>query len=134
MAKIKKSYVCRNCGAVFGRWEGRCPECRQWNCIEESAVPTSNGGYTGAVAEICPMAEVKMHRVERISTGMKEFDRVLGGGLVPGSVVLIGGDPGVGKSTALLQVCCNLRGIKSIYVSGEESLGHAGPASGAARR
>ncbi|MFW8600081.1 DNA repair protein RadA [Desulfobacterota bacterium M19] len=122
MAKIKKSYICRNCGAVFGRWEGRCPECRQWNCIEESAVPTSDHGYAGAVAEICPMAEVKMHRVERISTGMKEFDRVLGGGLVPGSVVLIGGDPGVGKSTALLQVCCNLRGIKSIYVSGEESL------------
>ncbi len=122
MAKIKKSYVCQNCGAVFGRWEGRCPECRQWNCIEESVIPTPGGGYAGAVAEICPMAEVKMHRVERISTGMKEFDRVLGGGLVPGSVVLIGGDPGVGKSTALLQVCCNLRGIKSIYVSGEESL------------
>ncbi len=124
MAKIKTSYVCQNCGAVFGRWEGRCPECRKWNCIEESATaPTpASGGYAGAVAEICPMAEVKMRGIERISTGMKEFDRVLGGGLVPGSVVLVGGDPGVGKSTALLQVCCNLRGIKSIYVSGEESL------------
>ena len=123
MAKIKKSYVCQNCGAVFGRWEGRCPECREWNRIEESAAaPTPGRGYAGAVAEICPMAEVKTRGVERISTGMQEFDRVLGGGLVPGSVVLIGGDPGVGKSTALLQVCCNLRGIKSIYVSGEESL------------
>ncbi|VAW34141.1 DNA repair protein RadA [hydrothermal vent metagenome] len=123
MAKIKKSYVCQNCGAVFGRWEGRCPECREWNRIEESAAaPPPGRGYAGAVAEICPMAEVKTRGLERISTGMKEFDRVLGGGLVPGSVVLIGGDPGVGKSTALLQVCCNLRGIKSIYVSGEESL------------
>ncbi len=124
MVRIKKSYICRNCGAVFGRWEGRCPECRKWNCIEEApAAPTSAGsGYAGAVAEICPMAEVKTRGIERISTGMQEFDRVLGGGLVPGSVVLIGGDPGVGKSTALLQVCCNLRGIKSIYVSGEESL------------
>ncbi len=129
MAKPHKIYNCLNCGASSGKWAGQCPECQEWNTIEEAAVgnfaiPTSGGGsgYAGVIAEIKHMAEVEVDSVKRMSTGLKEFDRVLGGGLVPGSVVLVGGDPGVGKSTALLQVCCNFRQVKALYVTGEESL------------
>ncbi len=127
MAKSQKIYNCISCGASFGKWAGRCPACQEWNSIEESVAsdfgtPASLRGYAGAVAEVKRMAEVDVDHVRRMSTGLLEFDRVLGGGLVPGSVVLVGGDPGVGKSTALLQVCCNFRKVKAVYVTGEESL------------
>ncbi len=127
MAKLHKTFNCLSCGASFGKWAGRCPECQEWNSIEEVAPDnfgsgSAGSGYAGVAAEIKHMADVEIDHVHRISTGLKEFDRVLGGGLVPGSVVLVGGDPGVGKSTALLQVCCNFKGVKSIYVTGEESL------------
>ncbi len=126
MTKLHKVYHCTNCGASSGKWAGRCPECREWNTIEETVNNFVSGGevsgYAGVMAKIRPMAEVEVDHVQRLSTGLKEFDRVLGGGLVPGSVVLVGGDPGVGKSTALLQVCCNFKQIKAIYVTGEESL------------
>lgn len=127
MVKEKKLYGCIECGAVFSKWAGQCPECKQWDTIEEKEmepVGSSNrfGGYTGSLAEVQPMADVQLESSPRFTTGMGELDRVLGGGIVPGSVVLIGGDPGVGKSTGLLQVCCNVsEQRKVLYVTGEES-------------
>lgn len=127
MVKEKASYACTECGGIFSKWAGQCPECKQWNSIEEREVESvgkSNrfGGYTGTLAEVRPMAAVQMESTPRFTTGMGEFDRVLGGGVVPGSVVLIGGDPGVGKSTGLLQVCCNVSDQRKVlYVTGEES-------------
>ena len=130
MAKPKKKYICNSCGSVLSKWAGCCPECGEWNTIEEAAaehvfdqgLADSGSGYSGALAQARLMTEVTLDSFPRISTGMAELDRVLGGGLVRGSVVLIGGDPGVGKSTALLQVCCGLKEIKTLYVTGEESM------------
>ncbi|MCD6389680.1 MAG: DNA repair protein RadA [Desulfobulbaceae bacterium] len=126
MAKEKTVYTCSACNASFSKWHGQCPECGKWDSIKESAPPEPNrnfSGYTGSRCELRTMAEVELAVAPRFSTGMDELDRVLGGGLVRGSVVLIGGDPGVGKSTALLQVCCKLsQKIKVLYVTGEESL------------
>lgn len=129
MAKQKKAYTCSACRTVFGKWAGQCPECHEWNSIEESAVeplciPSGRlrAGYSGSPVEVVAICDVELDSMPRISTGMQELDRVLGGGLVPGSVVLIGGDPGVGKSTALLQVCCMFRDVKALYVTGEESI------------
>ena len=127
MAKEKKSFSCSACGAVFSKWSGQCQECGEWNTVsEQDRAPAGKqgryGGYAGAVAEVQPMAHVRSESDYRFSTSMKEFDRVLGGGVVPGSVVLIGGDPGVGKSTCLLQVGCSLSMTKKVlYVTGEES-------------
>lgn len=127
MVKEKKLYGCTGCGAGFSKWAGQCPACKQWNTIEEKEaeyIGKSNrfGGYSGTVAEVLPMADVQLEGTPRFTTGMGELDRVLGGGMVPGSVVLIGGDPGVGKSTGLLQVCCNLSDQRKVlYVTGEES-------------
>ncbi|MGV1100187.1 DNA repair protein RadA [Thiovibrio sp. JS02] len=128
MAKEKISYLCSACGAVFGKWAGQCGGCGAWDTLgeQENSMPARPGrfrGYAGNLAPVHTMAEVRMEDAPRFSTGLGELDRVLGGGLVPGSVVLIGGDPGVGKSTGLLQVCCNLSlSRKVLYVSGEESL------------
>ncbi|MDA8419213.1 MAG: DNA repair protein RadA [Desulfobacteraceae bacterium] len=125
-SKCKQSYQCQACGAALGKWAGQCPECQAWNTVSEAApkphLPAGRGvGFSGVAAQARRMAEVAVEAFPRIATGLAELDRVLGGGLVPGSVALIGGDPGVGKSTALLQVCCGLAGVKAIYVSGEES-------------
>jgi len=125
--KSKKNFLCSACGVLLGKWAGQCPECQEWNCVEEAApdqVASAQRtvGFSGSEAQVKRMAEVEIDQFPRIGTGLSELDRVLGGGLVPGSVVLIGGDPGVGKSTALLQVCCSLKGVKAMYVSGEESL------------
>ncbi len=128
MAKPKTAYLCSGCGASFSKWTGQCPGCKEWDTLSETAVtPTVKnnrfGGYAGTLAEVQPMSAVRMETSARLHTGLKELDRVLGGGLVPGSVVLIGGDPGVGKSTGLLQVCCNMsQRVKTLYVTGEESL------------
>jgi len=127
MAKEKISYVCSACNAVFSKWAGQCGGCGAWDSLEEQQpLPLKPGrfqGYAGNLATVQTMAEVRMEDAPRFSTGLGELDRVLGGGLVPGSVVLIGGDPGVGKSTGLLQVCCNLSLVKKVlYVTGEESL------------
>ena len=130
MAKDKKQYNCSECGAVSPKWTGHCGECNAWNSFVEvvvEATPTRGGrfsGYTGgAVAqEVRNLSEVAADDVRRTATGIGEFDRVLGGGLVPGSVVLLGGDPGIGKSTLLLQVLDRLSGrFKVLYISGEES-------------
>jgi len=126
VVKAKKSYQCNACGSVLGKWAGQCPECEAWNSVEEAvglSVEAARAvGFSGTTAQVRRIKEVEVEQFPRIATGLSELDRVLGGGLVPGSVVLIGGDPGVGKSTALLQVCCSIKGVKALYVSGEESL------------
>jgi DNA repair protein RadA/Sms len=124
MAKAKRLFTCQQCGASFGKWAGQCPECQAWDSLSEQEVITSAfTGYSGALQQVRAMGDIELESAPRILTGMTELDRVLGGGLVRGSVVLIGGDPGVGKSTGLLQVCCHLsEKRKVLYVSGEESL------------
>ncbi|HET6628957.1 MAG TPA: DNA repair protein RadA [Woeseiaceae bacterium] len=123
MARAEKSaYACRACGAVSLKWQGQCPECEAWNTLEESAparaVPRRGGGVKPA-----ELLELARETDERHPTGFGEFDRVLGGGLVPGSVVLLGGDPGVGKSTLLQQVAAALPpSLNVCYATGEESL------------
>ncbi len=129
MAKEKTHFVCSNCGAVHSKWQGKCNDCGQWNCLEEELVPqklagkNKGGGYAGVSAgEIQSLDKIDLREDTLFPTGISEFDRVLGGGLVRGSVVLIGGDPGIGKSTLLLQTVHQLaQQLPCLYVSGEES-------------
>jgi len=129
--KSKSAYVCNDCGAEFSKWQGQCSECGAWNTLSEVRLgPTPSNrsekfqGYTGAAAgQVQTLADINLEDLPRISSGVGEFDRVLGGGLVPGSVVLIGGSPGAGKSTLLLQTLCHLAAAMSaLYITGEESL------------
>ncbi len=129
VAKTKAVFYCNACGSELGKWAGQCPDCKAWNTVEEfrqaavAGTPRASG-YAGATSQrVTELSEVSDEKVVRISVGIKELDRVLGGGIVPGSVVLIGGDPGIGKSTLLLQVLAGLTGrANCLYVSGEESL------------
>lgn len=127
MAKSKTVYTCRACGAQSPKWAGQCAECGDWNTLEETVTAPApvgrNAGYAGAVDGLVQqLSEIPPDDVSRVVTGSGEFDRVLGGGLVPGSVVLIGGDPGIGKSTLLLQTLSALSArFETLYVSGEES-------------
>ncbi len=128
MAKPKLLYTCRECGAQAPKWSGQCADCGAWNSLEEavpavSALSGRQSGYAGAAGgTIQRLADVPPDDVSRVPTGSPEFDRVLGGGLVPGSVVLLGGDPGIGKSTLLLQTLARLaEAHETLYVSGEES-------------
>jgi len=122
MAKAKSAYVCGDCGAHSVKWQGQCPDCGAWNSLAEvtlSAAPAARG----EVRQPARLGDVAEERVTRYPTGFGEFDRVLGGGLVPGSVVLLGGDPGVGKSTLLQQVAARLPAeLHTCYATGEESL------------
>ena len=128
--KVKIGFVCDQCGADYPRWGGQCTRCGEWNTIKEvrlgsaSTERSSRAGYAGSRSEVKLLSDVSLSQAERISTGISEFDRVLGGGIVRGSVVLIGGAPGAGKSTLLLQAIANIsdRGVSVLYVSGEESL------------
>ncbi|MBP1558797.1 MAG: DNA repair protein RadA [Oscillospiraceae bacterium] len=125
--KSKTVYVCTQCGCQLPKWQGRCPDCGEWNSIvqEELQVsPASANRRSAAVTmEAQPLSAITADEGQRLKTGIAEFDRVLGGGIVPGSVVLLCGDPGIGKSTILLQVCHHLsQQNKVLYVSGEESL------------
>lgn len=129
MAKAKTVYVCSQCGGQFPKWAGQCGDCGAWNSLTEqteSAAPKSTrfSGYAGAQApKVTRLGDVKAHAESRQPIGMPELDRVLGGGLVPGSVTLLGGDPGIGKSTLLLQVQAALGArARCLYVTGEESL------------
>lgn len=126
MAKAKKSvFFCQNCGHEESKWLGQCPACKEWNSFVEEKVSTAKTAVvkTAREAEVVSLSEVNADDHTRILTGIQELDRVLGGGIVPGSLVLVGGDPGIGKSTLLLQVCQQLSQHKSIlYISGEESL------------
>jgi len=130
--KNKTAYVCNECGADYKKWQGQCTECGAWNSITEVRLgPTPSNrsakfeGYAGGASgnKIQTLAEIALTDVPRFSSGTGEFDRVLGGGFVPGSVVLIGGNPGAGKATLLLQTLCNLaRTMPALYITGEESL------------
>lgn len=129
MAKGKKIvYFCQNCGHEESKWLGQCPGCREWNTfVEEKVTPmpsvSVSVGKSSQELEIVSLSEIKTDEQARVETGMKELDRVLGGGIVPGSLILVGGDPGIGKSTLLLQVCQKLSNEKNVlYISGEESL------------
>ena len=131
MAKSKTIYSCTECGATSPKWQGQCPGCAQWNTLVESVAETSAPGNRfgtsyaslAGTSKLQSLADIKPREEPRQATGIPEFDRVLGGGLVAGGVVLIGGDPGIGKSTLLLQALSQLSELdqKVIYVSGEES-------------
>lgn len=133
MAKSRVMYVCQDCGSEQSKWIGQCPDCNAWNTLVQFAQPAGpaaartaagrRAGYAGEIAALRTLAEIELADVPRVPTGFEEFDRVLGGGLVPGSVNLVGGQPGAGKSTLLLQVMCALaEGMDALYVTGEESL------------
>ncbi|NQE51618.1 DNA repair protein RadA [Herbaspirillum rubrisubalbicans] len=129
MAKVKTNYTCTECGGISNKWAGQCPACGQWNTLVETLVEASGGNrYSSGpqslaqTAPVLSLADIEAIDVPRFGTGIEEFDRVLGGGLVPGGVALIGGDPGIGKSTLLLQALANISKLKKVlYVSGEES-------------
>ena len=134
MPKKTTHFVCQNCGAIYARWAGKCDACGEWNTIQEEALPTSDsptatGGQNGKKIEFSDLRGAP-EIIFRLKTGIGELDRVCGGGLVPGSVILVGGDPGIGKSTLLLQAVASLtKGVnkagsptKCSYISGEESV------------
>jgi DNA repair protein RadA/Sms len=126
MAKAKTVYTCTECGGQTPKWQGQCPHCNVWNTLVETVAETASASRFAALAPqstgLQKLADVEAAEVPRHPTGIIEFDRVLGGGLVPGGVVLIGGDPGIGKSTLLLQTLCHIGGQQRVvYVSGEES-------------
>ncbi|SHJ31664.1 DNA repair protein RadA [Lutispora thermophila] len=126
MPKLKTKYVCTECGCESPKWMGKCPECNQWNTfIEEVDTKTVAASSASLINAAKPqkMKDISMEEEMRLSTGLGELDRVLGGGIVKGSLVLVGGDPGIGKSTLLLQLSNNVakNGLKVLYVSGEES-------------
>ncbi len=137
MAKGKTTaFFCKECGFESAKWLGQCPGCREWNSFVEEPVAkaeasgkrglsgTGSGGVTGVKIKPARLSEIQLDEQDRMKTGYEELDRVLGGGVVRGSLVLVGGDPGIGKSTLLLQVCRNLAFAekKVLYISGEESL------------
>lgn len=126
--KEKSVFYCKECGYESAKWMGQCPGCRQWNTMSEERITVSSKGSIAKAdrkeAVLSKMSEISTAKEERVATGMKELDRVLGGGIVPGSLTLVGGDPGIGKSTILLQTCRFLgnAGHSVLYISGEESL------------
>lgn len=128
--KPKREYICNNCGTTQSKWAGQCVGCEGWNTLEEVVVSSVQStsprfrAYSGQRSQVTPLADVVQEKQIRMTSGIMELDRVLGGGIVPGSVVLIGGDPGIGKSTLLLQSLgkiSNLPELSPLYVSGEES-------------
>lgn len=129
MAKAKSAFVCTDCGSEYTKWQGQCIDCGAWNTLSEIRLSTATQrgerlvGYSGSESEVQALSSIDLSRLPRQSTGLAEFDRVLGGGLVAGSAILIGGNPGAGKSTVLLQVMCELaKQQTALYVTGEESL------------
>ncbi|GAB4392247.1 MAG: DNA repair protein RadA [Gammaproteobacteria bacterium] len=128
MAKTKTIYSCNACGAQFNQWSGYCAQCNTWDSISEAIERNTkdkrSAGYAGVIdSQVVLLSDVQIADQARIDTGLSELNRVLGGGLVAGSVVLIGGDPGIGKSTLLLQTMCHLASkCKTLYITGEESL------------
>ena len=133
MAKQKSAYVCTDCGTEHGQWQGQCASCGEWNTLSKIMLGTAGApstsanfkrqGFTGNSSAVKTLNAIDLDESPRIATGIGEFDRVLGEGIVPGSAVLIGGNPGAGKSTLLLQIFCKLsQDVKALYVTGEESL------------
>ena len=126
MAKIKQVFICTECGYESPKWNGQCPQCKEWSTMEEQTVVQGSKTEirSSRKVEVKTISEIQTGSEIRFSTGLKELDRVLGGGLVEGSLTLVGGDPGIGKSTLLLQICQYLGQEKKVlYVSGEESMG-----------
>ena len=120
--KQKTVYACTECGGQFPKWSGRCPNCGEWNTLNEEIITPSHGSASVGKAEISRIDAIDTQAETRYPTGMRELDRVLGGGIVPGGIMLIGGDPGIGKSTLLLQICGYLsQSYRVLYASGEES-------------
>jgi len=127
MAKLRSKYVCSECGYESSGWLGKCPSCLKWNTlveeVYEEAARQDLKAADPSLPEIMPLSEIEIPETLRIKTGSDELDRVLGGGLVPASLILIGGEPGIGKSTLILQVCAHIaKSGKVLYVSGEESI------------
>lgn len=132
MSKVKTLYRCERCGTDHNKWAGQCSDCGEWNCLTEVRLEATSShrakpaaaGYAGQQSQVTTLNQVSLSQESRMPTGIGEFDRVLGGGLVTGSVVLIGGDPGIGKSTILLQTATYMasHGKQALYVTGEESL------------
>ncbi len=126
MAKIKRAYFCKSCGFEAPKWLGKCPSCGEWNTFTEEIVARENRNTIAASAALPPtrpqrVKEIRENTQPRIDLGNTEIDRVLGGGMVPGSLILIGGEPGIGKSTLSLQIALSPNNLKTLYVSGEES-------------
>ncbi|MBR2436674.1 MAG: DNA repair protein RadA [Alistipes sp.] len=125
MAKLKKVYFCTDCGYETPKWLGKCPACGAWNTIAEHTVAKESSSPARAVsvprAEACKVQDIAENQTRRIDTGNKELNRVLGGGIVPGSLILLGGEPGIGKSTLSLQLALTDNNLRTLYVSGEES-------------
>ena len=128
MAEAKKAYVCRECGYDAPKWLGKCPSCGQWNTFDELVVAKKGSSVAAAVtSSAVPKAkpqrvrDIELGTTKRINVGQSEVNRVLGGGLVPGSIILVGGEPGIGKSTLALQLALADNGLRTLYVSGEES-------------
>jgi DNA repair protein RadA/Sms len=124
--KTKTRFVCRNCQAISQRWAGKCHMCGEWNTFEEETISQADAKHaqrSGSAAGITTrLGDVVTQNTQRISTGITEFNRVLGGGIIPGSLILVGGDPGIGKSTLMLQMCAHLPADGILYITGEESL------------
>ena len=128
MSKIKSTFQCQECGAKYSKWQGQCNKCGSWNTISEEIVELAQvraWNYTSSDLNVSKNTPISVDDIEikdefRIQTGDKEFNRVLGGGIIPGSIILLGGEPGIGKSTLFLQICLNIKN-KVLYVSGEES-------------
>ena len=124
--KVKTAYFCQNCGTQYPKWQGQCSACKEWNTIVEEVVQKeevklwSKKGADSKVKAL-KVADISLTNESRIKTGNTELDRVLGGGIVPGAVILLGGEPGIGKSTLMLQLALGLKNFKTLYVSGEES-------------
>src|SRR6516164_7444121 len=129
MARREQSFICQNCGAVYGRWQGKCDACGEWNTIAEEGSATARPQMPGRPPRkgrrfaLEPLAG-EARDAPRLACGVTEFDRVTGGGFVRGSVLLLGGDPGIGKSTLLIQVAAALAaaGHRAVYISGEEAV------------
>ena len=125
MAKTKTAFVCQSCGSQYPKWNGKCPGCGEWNTLIEEIISVQAAKTTISVKGDLPkkISEIEFNSGKRFSLQNAELDRVLGGGMVKGSVILIGGEPGIGKSTLMLQVAISHSNLKTLYVSGEESLG-----------
>src|SRR5437764_6160310 len=129
MAKVRSLYQCSECGGQSPKWQGQCPHCNAWNTLIEAVAASAGTRFetvAGTKSVVTPLASVEAKENRRIASGLEEFDRVLGGGLVAGGVVLLGGDPGIGKSTLLLQASASLglrgKAGRTLYVTGEESV------------
>ena len=122
--KQKKTFICKECGAQSPKWLGKCPECNSWGSLEEQVVSGAKGqpARTTGQANIIKLKDVPNEPDYRFRTSITELDRVLGGGIIPGSIILVGGDPGIGKSTLMLQMCGRLQKFNPLYITGEESL------------